>query len=296
MIVQKPTAPAQSETPLYTGNVLSLAGFDVPRTTLRPGETISMTAQIQTQRLPPRRVIWRLQLRDLQNDAAAEARIEPFDDQFPIQRWPDGVAVMQTFALPLPVDVRPGLYDLQLGLYYVGSGEPLAFTSAENATDDVIHLARIKIALPPVTTHELSALARTDAQIGDAVRLLGYRLKKTSPLRPGDSFQVILNWQAIAPAPQDYTVFAQLLDSSGMLIAQRDAAPRSGTYPTSIWDKNEIVPDVYELAIPRDAKPGDYRLIVGMYQWPSLKRLAVTDATQRALGDYFELPITLRVE
>jgi hypothetical protein len=33
-----------------------------------------------------------------------------------------------------------------------------------------------------------------------------------------------------------------------------------------------------------------------MYQWPSLKRLAVADAAPRALGDYFELPITLRVE
>ncbi len=201
----------------------------------------------------------------------------------------------QTLALRLPVDVRSGLYDLQLGLYFVGSGAPLAFKSAEGVADDVIHLSRIKIALPPVTTHELGALTRTDAQIDHAFRLLGYRLRKVTPLRPGDSFQVILNWQSIAPAP-DYTVFVHLLDSSGILVAQRDAAPRAGTYATSIWDKNEIVPDVYELTIPCDAKPGDYRLIVGMYQWPSLKRLPVNDAAQRALSDHFELPIILRVE
>ena len=295
MIVQKPTAPARAEPPLYSGSVLSLADFDLPRTTFRPSETISVAAQIKTQRLPPRRVVWRLQLRDLQNNAAAEVRIEPFDEQFPMQRWPDGVTLTQTFALPLPMDVRPGLYDLQLGLYFVGSGAPLAFQSAESAPDDVIPLGRIKIALPPVTTHELGALTRTNAQVGDAFRLLGYRLRKVTPLRPGDSFQVILNWQSIAPAP-DYTVFVHLLDSSGILVAQRDAAPRAGTYATSIWDKNEIVSDVYELTIPRDAKPGDYRLIVGMYEWPSLKRLPVTNAVQHALGDYFELPIVLRVE
>ena len=295
MIVQKPTGPVRAESPSYSGSVLSLADFDLPRTTLQPGETLSVAALIQTQRLPPRRVVWRLQLRDLQNNAAAEVRIEPFDDQFPMQRWPDGETLTQTLVLQLPVDVRPGLYDLQLGLYFVGSGAPLAFKSAEGVADDVIHLGKIKIALPLVTTHELGALARTDAQIGDAFRLLGYRLRKVTPLRPGDSFQVILNWQSIAPA-SDYTVFVHLLDSSGILVAQRDAAPRAGTYATSIWDKNEIVPDVYELTIPRDAKPGDYRLIVGMYQWPSLKRLPVTDAAQRALGDYFELPVLLHVE
>ncbi|MEW5721039.1 MAG: hypothetical protein AB1817_20605, partial [Chloroflexota bacterium] len=207
MIVQKPTAPARAESLLYTGAVLSLAEFDLPRTTFRPGETLSVTAQIQTHRVPPRRVVWRLQLRDQQNDPAAEARLEPFDDQFPMQRWPDGETLTQTFALHLPTDVRPGLYDLQLGLYFVSNGEPLTFKSADGAADDVIHLGKIKIALPPVTTHELDALLRTDAQIGDAFRLLGYRLRKTTPLRPGDSFQVILYWHARTADSPDYTVF-----------------------------------------------------------------------------------------
>jgi hypothetical protein len=295
LIVQKPTASARAEPPKYSGEVLALADFDVPRTTVRPGETISVTAQIQTQRVPPHRVIWRLQLRDLQNDAAAEARFDPFNDQFPMQRWTPGVTLTQTFALALPVDARPGLYDLRLGLYFVGNGEPLMFKSAEGEADDVIHLGKIKIALPPVTTHDLEALTRADVQLGSAIRLRGYRLSMISPLRPGDSFQVIVNWQCLAPVP-DYTAFVHLVASSGILVAQRDSVPRAGTYPTSIWDQDEVVPDVYALTIPRDAEPGDYRIIVGMYPFPSLQRLPVTDAAHRALGDHFELPILLRVE
>jgi hypothetical protein len=212
-----------------------------------------------------------------------------------MQRWHDGETLPQTFVLTLPPNAQPGLYDLQLGLYFVSNGEPLAFKAADGTTDDVIHLGRIKLALPPVTSRELNALTRTDAQIGDAFRLLGYRLGQTS-LHLGDSFQVILYWQARAADPIDYTVFVHLVDSSGILVAQRDTAPRDGTYPTSIWAQDEIVPDVYELTIPRDTPPGKYHLSIGMYQWPQLKRLPITDTAQRALGDQFELPTILNVE
>jgi hypothetical protein len=301
LIVQKPGRGRAERADRHLarlGNLFALEDSTPLPPTMFPGETLSLTVQVATGDLPTQAVVWRLQLRDLENNPIVETRHPPFEGKFPLHRWPDGVRLTQPLTLPLPLDIRPGMYDTQLGLHRVSSGEVVAWELADGTQDDVIHLGRIKVPLPPVTRHELGALTRTDVRLGDAFRLIGFRLRKVSPLHPGDSFQVILYWQCLTPAP-DHTVFVHLLDSSGRLVAQRDSAPRGGTYPISIWDPHEIVPDTYELTMPHAAAPGDYALIVGMYQWPSLRRLPVTDAAQRPLGDHFGLPIApkgVRVE
>ena len=63
----------------------------------------------------------------------------------------------------------------------------------------------------------------------------------------------------------DYTVFVQLLNSAGQVVAQVDAPPLAGTAPTTTWLPGEILTDPYTLTLPADLSPGDYRLITGLY-------------------------------
>ncbi|MDE3090155.1 MAG: hypothetical protein KGJ80_12300, partial [Chloroflexota bacterium] len=63
-------------------------------------------------------------------------------------------------------------------------------------------------------------------------------------------------------------------DPGGRIVAQSDAPPRGGAYPTSIWDPQEIVTDAYDLAIPADAR-GPFSIEIGMYSQPDLKRLPI---------------------
>jgi hypothetical protein len=277
------------------GNVLTLVAYDPPGQSFRAGDVISFTAQIRAQSVPAHQVVWRLQLRDLTHHAVAEVRIDPFGNKFPLQRWPEGRVVGQPFALPLPIDLRAGLYDLELGLYYVGNGNALGYHSAEGATDDIVPLGRIKIDLPSATTHELGAVSRLGFTVGDAISLLGYRLPSKSPIHPGGSIKVNLYWQALASPPRDFTAFVHLLDAGGVLRAQSDASPRAGTYPTSIWMPGEIIMDPRTLILSQDAPPGDYHLEVGMYEWPSLTRLPMADSQNRSLGDHVVLPDLIRV-
>ena len=296
MIVQKSNLSERiTKPPLYQGTVLSLAEYAISKSTVHPGEAISVTMQIQTHRLPARHAIWRLLLRDTQNEPATEASIEPFDAQFPMQRWPDNIVLTQTLRLQMPPDLQPGVYNLLLGLNYLANGEQLAFHTTDGASTDVIHLGKIKIALPPVTPTELASLTRIDATLGEQIRLLGYQLHKNSPLCPDASFPISLYWQNQAEKLPDYTVFVQLLDRQDKLIAQQDMRPRNGTLPTSFWDKNEIVPDGYTLKIPADIAPGDYRLIVGMYAFPSLQRLGIVDASGKPVGNYIELQNAIQI-
>ena len=272
------------------GSVLTLVDYDLPSQTFRAGDVVSFTAQVRTQSVPPHAVVWRLQLRDLTHHAAAEARIDPFGNKYPLQRWPDGRIVTQPFSLTLPIDLRAGLYDLELGLYYVSNGDALGYHAADGAADDVVSLGRLKVELPAATTHELGAVTRLGLKVGDAVSLLGYRLPTKSPIRPGGSIKVYLYWQALASPPRDFTAFVHLLDAGGVLRAQSDATPRSGTYPTSIWMPGEIIMDSRTLTLPPDAPPGDYHLEVGMYEWPSLTRLPMLDTQNRSQGDHVALP------
>lgn len=299
MIVMKPAADlsaVDTRAPAGSfGNALALVDYDLPSQTFRAGDVISFTAQILTQSIPAHQVVWRLQLRDLDHNSAAEARALPFGNKFPLQRWPDGRVLVQQIGLPLPTDLRPGVYKLELGLYYVGNGEALSYHSTEGAIDDVVPLGTIKVELPRVTTHELGAVTRLGLKVGDAISLLGYRLPAKSPIAAGSSLKVDLYWQSVAPTPGDYTAFVHLLDSSGVLRAQSDSGPRGGTYPTSVWAEGEIIVDSRTLIVPKDTPPGEYHLEVGMYEWPSLKRLPVVDAKGHDQGDHIILPQDLQV-
>ncbi len=51
----------------------------------------------------------------------------------------------------------------------------------------------------------------------------------------GRSIQIDLDWQAIGPATDDVTVFAQLLDENGRVVAQADGYPVGGVLPMRLW-------------------------------------------------------------
>src|SRR5690606_36980700 len=78
---------------------------------------------------------------------------------------------------------------------------------------------------------------------------------------------VTLVWQAAndAPAGRPLTVFVQLLDGSGRVIAQSDMQPAAGARPTTGWRPDEYIVDAHELRWNENARPGVGRLIAGLY-------------------------------
>lgn len=106
--------------------------------------------------------------------------------------------------------------------------------------------------------------------------LTGYLLS-AGVLRPGDTLIVELDWKAIADPGRDYTIFVQLIGPDGTLVAQVDTPPVGGTRPTSAWAAGESVSDRYALRIPTTAPAGEGQLIVGLYPWPDLTRLPLTE-------------------
>jgi hypothetical protein len=126
------------------------------------------------------------------------------------------------------------------------------------------------------------------ATFGDTIALLGFDLTSLTAKR-GESIQLTLYWQALAPPGRSYKVFAHLLDTSGNAVAQHDGIPHGWGYPTSEWHAGEIVRDRIRLLLPADTPPGHYRLFAGMYDEATGERLPLLHEGQRQEGDTLQL-------
>jgi hypothetical protein len=133
---------------------------------------------------------------------------------------------------------------------------------------------------------EVPTLANaTEVAFGNStqLKLIGYDLP-IAQLAPGDSLKVTLYWQAEVEMDTDYTVFVQLLDSAGRVVAQVDLPPLAGAAPTTTWLPGEILTDPYTLTLPAGLPPGDYRLITGLYHAATGERLPLASG-----GNFVEL-------
>jgi len=136
---------------------------------------------------------------------------------------------------------------------------------------------------------EFESVQDSGARFGETIMLETYALT-TNTVNAGDVLRLQLMWMTNAPLTTRYKVFMQLLDSNGVLVAQRDSEPSGGLLPTLYWAVDSAVTDNHALVIPPDLAAGDYTLIIGLYDGnnPST-RLPVDD------GDYLTLSqITVR--
>ena len=121
---------------------------------------------------------------------------------------------------------------------------------------------------------------------GDAI-LLNAAGFSAEPLQPGDIARVRLSWMATEPLEARYKVTLQLLDPANQVTAQVDSEPVGGASPTTAWIPGESLLDGYGLPIPLATPPGEYPLILAMYDAQTDQRLPVSG--QGAQSDYLML-------
>lgn len=121
--------------------------------------------------------------------------------------------------------------------------------------------------------------------LDDAIALRGFRLESPQ-VRAGATARVILYWTAEAPPPTDLTTFVHIVvgndEAGGDRIAQRDVQPVGGTRPTGTWRRGDFVGDAYDVVIPPGTAPGSYRVVVGMYQLATMRRVTARPGTPTA--------------
>jgi arabinofuranosyltransferase len=185
------------------------------------------------------------------------------DRQFDLSGWPVNHPLTTYHTFILGPDLPPGVYEIAVG---VGS-EPESLTWQP--------LARARVPLDLTQPDDLSG---EHVVLGEEIALNGYRLT-VGP----DRVSLLLAWEAVAHPGVDYTVFVHLRDSAGQNVAQVDAEPYGGLYPTGIWEPGEPVPDTYQLDIS-SVPPGEYELYAGLYTINGGRLLTADGADSVHLG------------
>ncbi|HEX5690269.1 MAG TPA: hypothetical protein VFX76_09720, partial [Roseiflexaceae bacterium] len=108
-------------------------------------------------------------------------------------------------------------------------------------------------------------------------RLAGVALGRPDPKAPqlgldpqhtfkaGDVIGLRTFWNVEQPFEHDYFVFVHVLDAANNTVAQRDTPPWQGRFPTSSWRAGSRVVDVNDVALPPGLPPGEYTVVVGMF-------------------------------
>ncbi|MEE8162752.1 MAG: glycosyltransferase family 39 protein, partial [Anaerolineae bacterium] len=123
-----------------------------------------------------------------------------------------------------------------------------------------------------------------EARFEKGLTLVGHRLAAVSP----QELRLSLLWRAEAEIEADYSVFVHLTRDDA-LIAQDDSFPAGGYYPTSLWRLGDIVIDEHTLALPEPYDPVEHKLVVGLYQLETLRRLQILDEAGKPVSDHLVL-------
>jgi hypothetical protein len=104
----------------------------------------------------------------------------------------------------------------------------------------------------------------TNVVAGNMIRLSGYEISRMVA-RPRETVRVSLLWHGLTTIPTNYMVFVQLLDARDTKAGQWDGAAGGDWIPTAVWRPNQPIWQDVPLVIAPDAKPGRYRVVVGIY-------------------------------
>ncbi len=107
---------------------------------------------------------------------------------------------------------------------------------------------------------------------GGRFRLLGFSLS-ASRLVPGEPVDMALYWQTIDEPAATTTIFVHLVGSDGRLAAQADAPLAAGTCTAIARYSVGMMAACSSLLVPQGLAPGQYQLVVGIYDRATGQRL-----------------------
>lgn len=182
----------------------------------------------------------------------------------------------------VPVDVRDvddyGSLPANYAVVYLESIQRAANPALYEQLQTTVPLRRITIhgidyaliyQLPRPYTRPIGA------RFGDALLLRGVTVEQSTS-------QIILTpaWDVRAHPSGEYRVFVHLLDSQGTRVTQIDVAPGGGDAPpTTAWEPGQQIAVPLPLDLPAGLPPGEYRLVLGVYNVTDNLRLPLLDVT-----------------
>ncbi len=228
---------------------------------LQPGDYLYLSPSMTVKQAMQRD--WSIFVHLVNEDGGIEAQRDIYpgggllatSDLQPGESWNNRIAVHipQGIYTPQELDVYLGLYDLNTFDRMIPAG-----ANADPGANRLL-LGRVELATPPGTTPN-----PVNVNFDDRFLLRGYEVSNRS-LRPGESTDITLYWEALQSSTTEYVISVQIIDpdpSRLVKAAQIDSPP---TPPTTTWQPGETIRDTRSLTVMSDTPPGRYRVLVRVY-------------------------------
>jgi hypothetical protein len=260
--------PAEYRIHSYLQGGIDLIGFDLPVTTLEPGQSLPLTLYWKAREPVPGNYQVFVHLTTVPEHAWGQSdKLNPGD--YPTSRWPLDRYVRDLHSFTIPLGTPPGEYTLRVGLWNFTTGvRQLVLAADGRILGDSISLP-VPITVLPASRQpspeELPLDVTLNQPVTDGLTLIGI------DIHPGDIFQdemgllaLTLYWRADSAPLADYIVALRLTDNEGRVMRRSDAQPADGNYPMGRWASGQIVRDVHSFWIDTSLPTGSYAIELGL--------------------------------
>jgi hypothetical protein len=206
-----------------------------------------------------------------EDDQIAESTCQHLGGEWESSKWNSGELVRGDGVILIDPFLAPGVYQVNGHLIETATGIEAG---------QVIDLGRLTVNALTRNFSEPDPEHEVDAQWETLITLLGYNLQQSD-----EELLLTLYWQADDRMSRSYKVFVHLIDeTTGTIVAQNDSIPRQWGYPTTLWEREEVVDDTIVLPVG-EIGPGSYRLQVGLYDPDTGNRLGVSTSNEKLYPD-----------
>lgn len=262
------------------GGAVELVAYDLPRRDVDAGEFVPLTLALRSSAGTADFYVPFIRVGELSFEPTTDSHLTS-------PEWQPGEIIVERFDFALPHDLATGVYPVWVGLKNL---------SANSVSETTVALGGLNVTsrTAPPGTDFLLANFRQRVGLVSATARAGWERRSAvwaEPLaaRPGDTIQLLLQWQALARAEESYTVFVHLIDAANRPLVALDYTPLGGSAPTHLWIPKWLpgqrLLDPYRMELPADLPPGTYYIEVGLYEMVGRRRLHMADDVGNTIGD-----------
>lgn len=235
---------------------------------LRPGDVVAADVAWGTSEALTERYVATLTLQNERGEIVEDTAL-PVGGEWTTEQWPVNTLVWQYLTIETSPSLANGNYDVILSFQQEEQERNApAMTIGQVTVGD----AQCAQDLPP-------GAVTLDARFGNRLRLLGYTMN-----RNGNQLNLTLYWRLIQHMDTNYKIFVHVFGADDVPVAQDDAMPHRGGYPTRFWAAGETVVDDMIVDLSK-APPGTYGLAVGVYDPDTAERLPLVDGAGQSPQD-----------
>ncbi|MCB0000410.1 MAG: hypothetical protein KDE56_31810, partial [Anaerolineales bacterium] len=278
------TLPAELTPASAVGEAIEVVGYELSGDIATPGDYIPLTLALRSPGGTADFYVPIVRVGDLTFPFTTDSHLTTPD-------WLPGEIIVERFDVALPHHLAAGDYPVTVGLKNLSSDTETALQ---------LDLGTLQVGANRYTIDTSRLLANFRQRVGlrqATARLNGRRATAPWPeplaARPGDTVNLVLQWESLDYAEESYTVFVHLIDLGNRPLVTLDYTPLGGAVPTHLWIPKWLpgqrLYDPYRLQIPPDLPPGQYLIEVGLYEMVSKRRLHMADAAGNLVGDRYIL-------